>query len=129
MSAAGMLLLLHGAGSSGWYWHLVEPILQNAGHDTVAPDLPADDPDADLATYVTTAVRAVEDCSGTAIVVAQSMAGIIAPVVAERIEADRLVLLAAMIPNPGERGHDWWTNTGQATAQHSCFEELGSRAL
>ncbi len=121
---ARTFLLLHGAASSGWYWHLVEGILQEAGHDTVAPDLPADDPDADLAAYVAAAVRAGDGRSGT-VVVAQSMAGIIAPVVAERIEADRIVLLAAMIPKPGERGHDWWTNTGQAAAQQACFDELG----
>jgi hypothetical protein len=39
----------HRAAGSGWFWHQVEPILQQAGHDTAAPDLPADDPDADLA--------------------------------------------------------------------------------
>ncbi len=30
-------VLLHGAASDGWYWHLVEPALQAAGHRTIAP--------------------------------------------------------------------------------------------
>lgn len=51
-STVTTFLLLHGAASSGWYWHLVEPILQEAGHDTVAPDLPAEDPGADLSADV-----------------------------------------------------------------------------
>ena len=37
-------LLLHGAASSGWYWHLVQPLLELAGHQTVAPDLPPTTP-------------------------------------------------------------------------------------
>ena len=34
--------LVHGAGDSGWYWHLVAPELRARGHDVVAPDLPAE---------------------------------------------------------------------------------------
>lgn len=52
------------------------------------------------------------------------MAGFIAPAVAEAIAADQIVLLAAMIPTTGERGHDWWTNTGHETAQRRSFDEL-----
>ena len=36
-------VLIHGAGDSGWYWHLVTPELRARGHDVVAPDLPAND--------------------------------------------------------------------------------------
>ena len=119
-------LLLHGAASSGWYWHLVEPLLAAAGHRSSAPDLPADDPSADLRDYATRAVDAVEDRQGgSLVVVAQSMAGFYAPLVAEAADADRIVLLAAMIPNPGERGHDWWTDTGHAAAQRNHFDGLG----
>ena len=119
-------LLLHGAASSGWYWHLVEPLLAAAGHNTVAPDLPADDPTAALSDYAATAVDAVTGHhEGQVVVVAQSMAGVYAPLVAQETAAARLVLIAAMIPNPGERGHDWWTNTDQPTAQRACFDSLG----
>ena len=53
------------------------------------------------------------------------MAGFYAPVVADESSADRIVLLAAMIPNPGERGHNWWAHTDHPTAQRTHFEELG----
>lgn len=118
-------LLLHGAASSGWYWHLVEPLLIAAGHNTVAPDLPASDPTAGLSDYAATAVDALPAHREGVVVVAQSMAGFYAPLVAEAAAADRLVLAAAMIPNPGERGHHWWTNTDQATAQRASFVDLG----
>ena len=119
-------LLLHGAGSSGWYWHLVEPLLEAAGHDVMAPDLPADDPSAGLSDYVATAVDELEGHDGDdVVVVAQSMAGFIAPVVAEVRPIARIVLLAAMIPAPGERGGEWWGNTGQPVAQQHRFGELG----
>ena len=66
-------LLLHGAASSGWYWHLVEPLLAAAGHNTVAPDLPADDPTAALSDYAATAVDALTGHhEGQVVVVAQS---------------------------------------------------------
>lgn len=34
-----------------------------------------------------------------------------------RLPVERLVLLNAMIPAPGESGHDWWVNTGQDAAR------------
>lgn len=119
-------LLLHGAAWSGWYWHLVEPFLAAAGHETLAPDLPADDPAAGLSDYAATAIDALDGyCANQLVVVAQSMAGFYAPIVAEAAAVDRLVLVAAMVPNPGERGHDWWANTHQPAAQRACFERLG----
>ena len=45
--------------------------------------------------------------------VAQSMGGFTAPLVCDRLPVRLLVLLNAMIPNPGETGGDWWENTGQ----------------
>ena len=44
-------VLIPGAGGAAWYWHRVVPLLQAAGHDAVAVDLPADDPAAGLPEY------------------------------------------------------------------------------
>ncbi len=54
-------VLVHGAGSDSWYWHLVAPRLRALGHDVVAPDLPCDDDTAGLAEYADVVVDAVED--------------------------------------------------------------------
>ena len=75
--------LIHGAGSDGWYWHLVAPELQARGHDVVAPDLPTDDDAAGLDEYADVVVAAIRDRSNV-ILVAQSMGGFTAPIVCVR---------------------------------------------
>ncbi len=111
-------VLIHGAGSDGWYWHRVEPLLRALGHDVVAPDLPCDDPAAGLAEYADTVLSAIGDRRDL-IVVAQSMAGFTAPLICDRVPVDLLVMLAAMIPSPGESPGDWWTATGQREARRA----------
>lgn len=104
-------VLIHGAGDVGWYWHLVEAELRARGHDVVAPDLPCDDDSAGLTEYADTVVEAVGDRSDL-VVVAQSFGGFIAPLVADRLPTEALVLVAGMIPAPGEAPEDWVVNTG-----------------
>ncbi len=104
-------ILLHGAGSDSWYWHLVEPELLARGHDVVAVDLPCDDDSAGLAEYVEVVVEAVGDRPDV-VLVAQSLAGFVAPLVCERVPVRLMVLVAAMVPAPGESPGEWWANTG-----------------
>jgi pimeloyl-ACP methyl ester carboxylesterase len=109
-------VLIHGAGSTSWYWHLVTPELAARGHDVVAVDLPADDDSAGLEEYTDVVVDAIGDRRDL-ILVAQSMGGLTAPLVADRVPADLIVLVAAMVPTPGESGGDWWVNTRHAEAR------------
>jgi pimeloyl-ACP methyl ester carboxylesterase len=108
-------VLIHGAGDGGWYWHLVEAELRARGHDVVAPDLPADDDSAGLSEYADAVVAAVGDRQEL-VVVGQSYGAFTAPLVADRLPTDVLVLVAGMIPSPGETPGDWWGNTGYAQA-------------
>jgi hypothetical protein len=101
---------IHGAGDVGWYWHLVEDRLRALGHDTVAPDLPVDDDSAGLAEYARTVVDAI-DGRPDVVVVAQSFGGYVAPIVAERVAARLIVLVAAMIPSPGESANEMFEST------------------
>jgi len=52
------------------------------------------------------------DSEGHLVLVAQSYGGFTAPLVCERVPVDLMVLVAAMIPSPGEAPNDYWTNTG-----------------
>jgi pimeloyl-ACP methyl ester carboxylesterase len=104
-------VLIHGAGSDSWYWHLVVPRLQELGHDVVAVDLPCDDDHAGLAEYAQAVVDAVGD-RPEVIVVAQSLGGFTAPLVCDRLPVVLMVLVAAMTPQPGESPGEWWANTG-----------------
>jgi Alpha/beta hydrolase family len=111
-------VLIHGAGSDSWYWHLVGPELQARGHDVVTVDLPCDDDTAGLAEYTDAVVDAIGDRSAL-VFVAQSMAGFTAPLVCDRVPVDLMVLVAAMVPRPGESPGEWWANTGHAQARGS----------
>jgi pimeloyl-ACP methyl ester carboxylesterase len=115
-------VLIHGAGDVGWYWHLVEAELRKRGHDVVAPDLPCDDDSAGLTEYRDTVLDAVGDRSEL-VVVAQSAGAFTAPLVCDRRPAKLLVLVAGLIPAPGEAPKDWWTNTGYEDEPHQHYED------
>jgi pimeloyl-ACP methyl ester carboxylesterase len=117
-------VLLHGAGSDAWYWHRVAPLLRDLGHDVVAPDLPCDDDAAGIDDYARVAIDAIGDRADL-ILVAQSMAGITAPLVCEAVPVDLVVLVAAMTPRPGESAGEWWANTGHAEAKREKAEQDG----
>ena len=102
--------LIHGAGDVGWYWHLVEAELRGRGHDVVAPDLPCDDDSSGLPEYADTVADAIGDGTDV-VVVAQSLGAFTAPLVCDRVAVELLVLVAPMIPAPGEAPADYWTNT------------------
>jgi pimeloyl-ACP methyl ester carboxylesterase len=130
--------LIHGAGDVGWYWHLVDAELRGKGHDVVAPDLPCDDDRAGLSEYADTVLEAIGD-RGDLVVVAQSAGAFTAPLVCDRTPVEQLVLVAGLIPVPGEAGRDWWTNTGYespaesydvvGTFYHDVPPELAAEAL
>ena len=133
-------VLIHGAGDSGWYWNLVAAELGARGHDVVAPDLPADDDTAGLGTYADAAADAIGEHSGL-VVVGQSFGAFTAPLICDRLPAELLVFVAGMIPSPGERPDDWWSETGHdreprersvddiATYYHDVSPELASEAM
>lgn len=125
-------LLIPGAGGAAWYWHRLVPELRRRGHPAIAVDLPAADDRAGLPEYVDAAARQYADAAADGagqrddlVVVGQSMGGLTAPLLCGRLPVTRLVLLNAMIPAPGETGHEWWTNTGQDEARRECDRREG----
>jgi len=103
--------LVHGAGDVGSSWDLVAAELRGRGHEVVAPDLPCEDDSAGLAEYSQTVVDALGD-SEDVVVVAHSLGGFTAPLVAAARPVELLVLTSAMVPLPGEAAGDWWEHTG-----------------
>jgi pimeloyl-ACP methyl ester carboxylesterase len=117
-------VLIHGAGSDGWYWHLVAPHLRALGHEVVAPDLPVDDDEASFEDYADVVVQAIGDRTDV-VLVAQSLAGFTAPLVADRLPCKGIILVCAMTPQPGESAGEWWDDTGQPAAQAELAARLG----
>jgi pimeloyl-ACP methyl ester carboxylesterase len=75
--------------------------VQARGHRTIAPDLPCDNDTAGLDDYV----GAVADAVGgrqNLVIVGQSYGAFTATLAASQLPARLLVLLAGMIPAPGE---------------------------
>ena len=116
-AGAATYAFIHGAGDVGWYWHLVAADLRERGHDVVAPDLPIEDDGAGLSEYADTVVDAIGD-RGDVIVVAQSFGGYVAPIVCDRVPARLLVLVAGMVPAPGETAEEMFASTGWQPDDH-----------
>ena len=119
-------VLIPGAAADSWFWHLLTAELRGRGHDVVAPDLPYDDDSAGLSAYAETVIDAVGDRTDL-VVVAHSFGAFTAPLVCDRVPADLLVLLAAMVPAYGETPGAWWTNTGWEHARQEQ-DEVDGRA-
>ena len=121
---AATLVLLPGAGGDSWYWHLVAPLLRERGHEVLTPDLPAGDDEAGLAEYADAVVEEIGE-RGAVVLVAQSMAAFVAPMLCDRVDVRLLVLVAPMIPAPGESPGEWWSATGQTEARRRQDESEG----
>jgi hypothetical protein len=117
-------VLIPGAGGTAWYWHLVAPLLREAGHEAIAVDLPGDDPAAGLPEYAGLVTSAIGN-RGNVVLVAQSLGGFTAPLVAARVPVAALVFVNAMIPRPGETPGAWWDNTRWADARVAAAEQGG----
>ena len=76
-------VLVPGAGGMAWYWHRVSPLLQRAGHEAIAVDLPGDDESMGLNDYAEIVIRAIGERSNV-VLVAQSLGGFTAPLVCAR---------------------------------------------
>ncbi|RAN69472.1 alpha/beta hydrolase [Bacillus sp. SRB_336] len=112
-------VLVPGAGGAAWYWNLIIPLLQRAGHEAVAVDLPGDDENAGLPEYARLVVAAIDE-SDDVVLVAQSLGGFTASLVCTRLAVSELVFVNAMIPNPGETPGAWWDNTGWLDARETA---------
>src|SRR4051794_4552908 len=121
-------VLIPGAGSDSWSWSWVVPLLRQAGHEAIAIDLPCADDSKDFDDYAATVLDSMSDADADparTIVVAHSLGGFTAALVAAREPVAMVVLVAAMVPGPFERPGDWWENTGHRQAFRDAAERDG----
>jgi hypothetical protein len=74
-------------------------------------------------------VEAIGDRREDLIVVAQSYGGYVAPIVCDRVPARLMVLVAAMIPAPGESADQMWVNTRFDDAPRPETHDSGDLAI
>ena len=92
--------LIHGAWHGAWCWERVVAELEALGHGAAAVDLPVDRRDATTADYARVAAAAFGG-GEPPIVVAHSMAGLVAPLLAGLIPVRGVIYLAALLRRPG----------------------------
>jgi pimeloyl-ACP methyl ester carboxylesterase len=120
-------VLIPGAGGMASYWHRVVPLLERAGHEAIAIDLPGDDARMGLCDYADIVIGAIGARSNV-VLVAHSLGGFTAPLVCERIRVHMLILVNAMIPRPSETVAAWWENTGSTEARTAAAQNGGYAA-
>lgn len=107
-------ILVHGAYHGAWCWHRLLPLLDAAGHDVIAPDLPGHGDDlspmsaVSLDAYTDCIAGLVEAAAEPPTLVGHSMAGIVLSSVAERLPGAirRLAYLTAYLLADGQRISD-----------------------
>jgi pimeloyl-ACP methyl ester carboxylesterase len=137
------VVLIPGAGGQGWVWHLVEADLRRRGYDAFAVDLPAADESQGLPGYADAVVSAIreraageravgeraagERAAGDApvTIAAYSLGAFTAPLVWQQVPARQVILVNAMIPQPGETPGAWWDNVGWEQARTAAARRNG----
>jgi pimeloyl-ACP methyl ester carboxylesterase len=117
-------VLIPGAGGNASYWTWLVPELTARGHDAQGVDIPQDDPALGLAGWAEVVVRTIGPRRDV-VLVAQSLGGFIAPMVADRVPVRMVVLVNAMVPIPGERPDGWWEATGSSSARQTADVAAG----
>ena len=103
-------VLVHGAWGGAWCWFKVIPLLQQRGHQVLAPDLPSHGIDkrptssASLEAYADRVVEVLDGCNEPVVLVGHSMGGIVISRAAELRPAkvEKLVYLTAFLLRDGQ---------------------------
>jgi pimeloyl-ACP methyl ester carboxylesterase len=101
-------------------------LIEQAGHEALAVDLPGDDARAGLSAYAELVIASIGN-RDSPILVAQSMGGFTAAHVCARARKSlrMLVFVNAMIPLPGETAGDWWKHTQWDEARTAAAKRGG----
>jgi pimeloyl-ACP methyl ester carboxylesterase len=124
MATTATFVLIPGAGGDATYWSRLTPELERHGHAAIAVDIPEDDPGLGLPEYAQLVEEAIGDRADV-VVVAQSLGGFTAPMVARHKPVRMIVLVNAMVPLPGEIAGQWWDATGAIEARQAADRAAG----
>jgi pimeloyl-ACP methyl ester carboxylesterase len=114
-------VLVHGAWHGAWCWEQLAPLLQQAGHDVVAMDLPIEDGSATFDTYADVVCAALNGYGDDVVAVGHSYGGMVIPLVASRRPVRHLVYVCADIPDIG-RSLDDQLRAEPDMVNPACYE-------
>jgi pimeloyl-ACP methyl ester carboxylesterase len=120
-------VLIPGAGADPRVYGATIEALRELGHEGIAPPLPLEEAAAAPSDHAEAILAALGDPPPRSlVVVGQSLGAYSATIAAARLRPARLVLLAPMIPAPGETAGQWWEGTGHGEAIAPLTARLGS---
>lgn len=127
---ATTFVLVHGAFGTPAELAPVVPYLEARGHGVVNVDLPCERAQSTLDDYAEAVIQAMEGTGHPRILVAHSAGGATIPLVAAQVPVDRLVFVAAVVPEPGRSiaetlGQEVQSAIDQVTIDHGD----GTRSL
>lgn len=96
-----LFCLIHGSTQDARCWDLLAPELERRGQRVVRASLPTDNPAADTDFYAKAILSSIPGNSEEVVLVGHSASGYFLPLVAERRRVQRMVFLAAIIPQIG----------------------------
>ena len=117
-------VLIPGAGIDPHVYRATVEALSDLRHEAIAPALPLDAQEATPSDHADAVAEALPR-AGELVVVAHSLGAFTGPLVATRVPVEQLILLAPMIPTPGETAGQWWENTRHAEAIADVLERHG----
>lgn len=130
-------VLVHGGWNGGWCWEKVVPLLEEAGHEVEAPDLPGlgDDntpiPEISLQSYADRITQVLDAQPEPVVLVGHSSGGVVISQAAEQRpdKVEMLVYLAAFLLRDGETLFSVGENdTGSLILPNLVMSEDGSSA-
>jgi pimeloyl-ACP methyl ester carboxylesterase len=98
--------LIHGGAHGAWCFRKLIPELTARGHRAVAVDLPCEDDDAGTAQYARVVIDSLADRPEPVVLVAHSLGGLTAPLVAAVRPVQTMIFIAAFLPVPGQSMND-----------------------
>jgi len=97
---------IHGGAHGAWCWAKVLRELSALGHRGVATDLPCEDDEAGTAAYADCVLSTIRDEREPVVVVAHSLGGLTAPLVAGEAPTRCVIFLSGLLPVPGQSFRD-----------------------
>jgi len=93
--------LVHGSTQSAAGWDRLVAELEQRGHRTIVPTLPANEPNASAVRYADAIVQTLPDDASDVVVVGHSASGLFLPLVPIRRQVLHMVFLASVMPKIG----------------------------
>ncbi len=132
-----ILVVAHGAWSSGWAWKKMRPLLREAGHELFTPSYTGlgerehlAEPRVNLSLHITDVVNVLEfEDLENVILIGHSFGGLVATGVADRVPGRiaQLIYLDAFVPRDGHCLLDLLSAQARERAKTACREGDGWR--